>query len=75
MVDWAQDLLQEEYAPYYLYRQKNQLGNFENVGYAKEGMECLYNIASWTKPRPFSPPARGASPSSMTAKKTVSREF
>ncbi|MGN0161495.1 MAG: coproporphyrinogen dehydrogenase HemZ [Lachnospiraceae bacterium] len=30
--------------PYYLYRQKNMAGNFENVGYAKEGMEGLYNI-------------------------------
>lgn len=30
--------------PYYLYRQKNMAGNFENVGYAKEGMESLYNI-------------------------------
>ena len=30
--------------PYYLYRQKNIGGNLENVGYAKEGCECLYNI-------------------------------
>lgn len=30
--------------PYYMYRQKNMAGNFENVGYAKEGMEGLYNI-------------------------------
>lgn len=30
--------------PYYLYRQKNIGGNLENVGYAKEGKECLYNI-------------------------------
>lgn len=30
--------------PYYLYRQKLMLGNFENVGYAKKGKECLYNI-------------------------------
>ena len=30
--------------PYYLYRQKNMAGNFENVGYAKEGRACLYNI-------------------------------
>lgn len=30
--------------PYYLYRQKNMAGNFENVGYARPGMECLYNI-------------------------------
>ena len=30
--------------PYYLYRQKNIGGNLENVGYAKPGCECLYNI-------------------------------
>lgn len=30
--------------PYYLYRQKNMAGNFENVGYAKNSMEGLYNI-------------------------------
>jgi len=30
--------------PYYLYRQKNMLGNFENVGYAKVGKESVYNI-------------------------------
>jgi oxygen-independent coproporphyrinogen-3 oxidase len=30
--------------PYYLYRQKNTIGNLENVGYAKPGFECLYNI-------------------------------
>lgn len=31
-------------APYYLYRQKNMAGNFENVGYAAPGKECIYNI-------------------------------
>ena len=30
--------------PYYLYRQKNMAGNFENVGYAKPGKEGIYNI-------------------------------
>lgn len=30
--------------PYYLYRQKNISGNFENVGYAREGKLGLYNI-------------------------------
>ena len=30
--------------PYYLYRQKNMSGNFENVGYAKPGKYGLYNI-------------------------------
>ncbi len=32
------------YAPYYLYRQKNMSDNLENVGYAKEGKEGLYNV-------------------------------
>ena len=30
--------------PYYLYRQKYMTGNLENIGYAKSGMECRYNI-------------------------------
>lgn len=30
--------------PYYLYRQKNMAGNFENVGYAKEDRAGIYNI-------------------------------
>ena len=31
-------------APYYLYRQKNIAGNFENVGYAKVDKAGIYNI-------------------------------
>lgn len=30
--------------PYYMYRQKNIPGNFENIGFSKEEKECLYNI-------------------------------
>lgn len=30
--------------PYYLYRQKNMAGNFENVGYSRPGKACIYNI-------------------------------
>jgi len=30
--------------PYYMYRQKNMVGMFENVGYSKPGHECLYNV-------------------------------
>lgn len=30
--------------PYYLYRQKYMAGNQENVGYARPGHECLYNV-------------------------------
>jgi len=33
------------YKPYYLYKQKDAVSGAENVGYAKEGEACLYNIA------------------------------
>ena len=45
MVDFGQKrLLDTGYIPYYLYRQKNTAENLENVGFAKAGYECLYNI-------------------------------
>ncbi len=45
MVDGARRALGEAgYAPYYLYRQKYMAGNLENVGYARPGYACLYNI-------------------------------
>lgn len=45
MVDFGQKhLLDKGYLPYYLYRQKNTVDNLENVGFAKAGYECLYNI-------------------------------
>lgn len=44
-VEYAkQALIKASYLPYYLYRQKNTVGNLENVGYAKTGFESLYNI-------------------------------
>ncbi|MFI3175351.1 MAG: coproporphyrinogen dehydrogenase HemZ [Bacillota bacterium] len=30
--------------PYYMYRQKNTVGNFENVGYCRHNRESVYNI-------------------------------
>lgn len=32
-------------SPYYMYRQKNMVGNFENVGYCKLNCQCIYNVA------------------------------
>lgn len=32
------------YKPYYMYRQKNTVGNLENVGFSREGSEGLYNV-------------------------------
>ena len=40
----AQGAKQMGMEPYYLYRQKNMSGNFENVGYAKPGKAGIYNI-------------------------------
>ena len=37
-------LMAEGYRPYYMYRQSKCLGNLENVGWAKKGFECEYNI-------------------------------
>jgi len=31
--------------PYYLYRQKNAVADLENLGFAKKGKECIYNVA------------------------------
>lgn len=45
MVDYAYSALcANGYSPYYMYRQKYASGSLENVGYAKRGKECLYNI-------------------------------
>ncbi len=44
-VDYSQmKAIQSGYIPYYMYRQKNTVGNYENVGFSLEGHEGLYNI-------------------------------
>ena len=44
-VDYSQLKTQQEgYLPYYMYRQKNTVGNFENVGFSVEGAEGRYNV-------------------------------
>ncbi len=45
MVEYAgQTLRSMGYKPYYLYRQKYMSGSFENVGWSRDGLDCLYNI-------------------------------
>lgn len=45
MVEMSAEAMKENgYRPYYLYRQKYMAGNFENVGYAKPGTECIFNV-------------------------------
>ena len=42
-----------EMSPYYLYRQKNMKGNFENVGYAKVDKAGIYNILIMEEKQPI----------------------
>ena len=45
MVDYSNAALRNlSYKPYYLYRQKYMSGSFENVGWSREDLDCLYNI-------------------------------
>lgn len=45
MLDMAHNMLREAgFYPYYIYRQKHQLGALENVGYCRDGKHSLYNI-------------------------------
>ena len=45
MVAYANETLRSlGYKPYYLYRQKYMSGSFENVGWSRDDLDCLYNI-------------------------------
>ncbi|MCF0140669.1 MAG: coproporphyrinogen dehydrogenase HemZ [Mogibacterium sp.] len=45
MLESSKEILKSNgYVPYYIYRQKHQIGANENVGYCKPGMHSIYNI-------------------------------
>ena len=45
MVDFSHEFLTKKgFLPYYMYKQRNTLGNLENTAFAKDGHESLYNI-------------------------------
>ncbi len=44
MLEYSLERLGQDFAPYYLYRQKYSAGGFENVGWTLPGHSCLYNI-------------------------------
>ena len=47
MTEYAFDKLTDKgYIPYYLYRQKQMLGNLENVGYCLKGKQCVNNVTT-----------------------------
>ena len=47
------ELIEDGYKPYYLYRQKNMVGSYENVGYYKSVEPCIYNIEIMEEVRPI----------------------
>ena len=48
------------YKPYYLYRQKNTVGNLENVGFSTEGHEGIYNVMMMEETHPVFAVGAGA---------------
>lgn len=47
MMDFAIDTLKKNnYLAYYLYRQKNMMGNLENIGFTLDGYQCRNNITT-----------------------------
>ncbi len=54
MLDFAYSFMSEKgYEGYYLYRQKNTLGNLENTGFSIPGTECLYNVGMMEEMMPI----------------------
>lgn len=60
--------------PYYMYKQRNTLGNLENVGFAKEGHESLYNVYIMEEVQPILAIGAGGS-TKMVAGDEIERVF
>ncbi len=69
------------YRPYYMYRQRNTVGNLENVGYSLEGSEGMYNIFMMGELHSIFGVGAGAvtkivsAPDEKTGKRTIERIF
>ncbi len=62
--------------PYYMYRQKNMVGNFENVGYCLPGKEGVYNIQIMEEKQTILAAGAGASTKIVNlAKNKIERIF
>ncbi len=75
MLDMAHSsLIEAGKIPYYMYRQKNMLGNLENVGYCMPGHECLYNIYIMEEVQPIIALGAGGS-TKLVADDRIERVF
>lgn len=61
--------------PYYMYRQKNMVGNFENIGYCKPNKECVYNIKIMEEIQTILALGAGASTKIIYPDKRIERIF
>ncbi|MFV0441364.1 MAG: coproporphyrinogen dehydrogenase HemZ [Lachnospirales bacterium] len=70
-------LVDKYYIPYYLYRQKNMVGNssLENIGYSKPGCECIYNIISMEETENIIGFGAGAVTKRIFSDNTIDRAF
>ena len=76
MVSYASKIItQNGYSPYYLYRQKNTLGNLENTGFSKLGKESLYNIFIMEEIQTILAVGAGASTKLVDKNKGIERIF
>ena len=79
MLDIGQKFAKSEgYEPYYMYRQKNSAGHFgssgqENIGYARKGKECIYNILIMEEKQGILAAGAGASTKKMLDDEKVKR--
>jgi len=76
MVDAAYDILTKMgLEPYYLYRQKNMLGNLENIGYSKAGYESIYNVQIMEEKQSIIALGRGRNQSGFSESNRIERAF
>lgn len=75
MVDASIAMLNRaHFQPYYMYKQRNTLGNLENVGFAKEGHESIYNVYIMEEVQPILAIGAGGS-TKMVYKEEIERVF
>ncbi len=75
MVDKANTMLKSaQLSPYYMYKQRNTLGNLENIGFAKEGHESLYNVYIMEEVQPILAIGAGGS-TKMVHNQEIERVF
>jgi oxygen-independent coproporphyrinogen-3 oxidase len=63
------------YDPYYLYRQKNTVGNLENVGFSKKGFHSLYNVYIMEETETILAAGAGASTKLVSQSGKIDRVF